>query len=495
MQRKEINSRITQATKWSSITEIACKLIAPITNMVLARLLTPEAFGVVATLTMVVSFAEIFTDAGFQKYLVQHQFVDEDDLDRSTNVAFWANLLFSVVLWGVIACFADPLATLVGSPGCGSAIMVMSAQIPLLAFSSIQTARFRRDFNFKSLFVARMATALVPIIITVPLAIFFRSYWALVFGTLARDILNAIILTAKSRWKPRLEFSIRRLKKMLSFSLWTVVENISIWLTSYIGTFIVGAALSDHYLGLYKTTMSTVNGYMGIITSITIPVLFSALSRCQDDEKAFQEVFFRFQRITSLFLLPLGFGIFIYRELAVSILLGNQWGEVADFFGWWSLTSALTIVLSYYDSEVFRSKGKPKLSVASQLLHLICVVPVLLWAMNKGFAILTISRSLVRLQGVVVSACIMHFIMKIRFGKVMRNVWPSLVAATVMAIAGAGLRAIWDNMIWECVSIALCVCIYTGALMMIPAGRKQLAEIPVLQKLLHLPAPPEQISQ
>ena len=85
---KDLNLKIGQATKWSSITEIIAKLIAPITNMILARLLVPEAFGVVATLTMVVSFAEIFTDAGFQKYLVQHEFADEKDLEQSTNVAF-----------------------------------------------------------------------------------------------------------------------------------------------------------------------------------------------------------------------------------------------------------------------------------------------------------------------------------------------------------------------------------------------------------------------
>lgn len=71
-----LNKQIKTATKWSAIAEIAAKLITPITSMVLARLLTPEAFGVVTTLTMIITFAEIFTDAGFQKYLIQHEFVD-----------------------------------------------------------------------------------------------------------------------------------------------------------------------------------------------------------------------------------------------------------------------------------------------------------------------------------------------------------------------------------------------------------------------------------
>lgn len=97
------NSKIIGATKWSAITEIAAKLILPISNMVLARILTPDAFGVVATISMIVSFAEIFTDAGFQKYLIQHEFEDDTDREQSTNVAFWSNFILSITLWAIIA--------------------------------------------------------------------------------------------------------------------------------------------------------------------------------------------------------------------------------------------------------------------------------------------------------------------------------------------------------------------------------------------------------
>lgn len=486
MHNSDISNRMKQATKWSSITEIVAKLGSPITNMILARILAPEVFGVVATLTMVVSFAEIFTDAGFQKYLVQHEFIDEQDLNQSTNVAFWTNLVFSMAVWFGIAFFSEPIAALVGSPGCEKAICVISMEIPLLAFSSIQMARYRRDFNFKGLFVARMATTLVPFVITVPLALAFRSYWALVWGTLARDILNAVILTVKSHWKPSFQYSFTKLKEMLSFSIWTIVENVTIWLASYVGMFIVGIALNEYYLGLYKTTMNMVNGIMGIITSATIPVLFSALSRYQNDEVLFQETFFRFQRIAALLVIPLGFGMYVYRELGVAILLGSQWGDAENFFGMWSLTSALTIVMSYYDSEVFRSKGKPKLSVLSQCLHLAFLIPLLIWSKDKGFTVLTTTRSLVRLQGIAVSACIMHFILGIRIPKVIINILPSFVAACVMAIAGTFLRTVFDNIVWEIFTILLCVLIYAVVTLLIPAGRKQLAEIPVLQRLLKL---------
>ena len=483
---KNLNQKVNQATKWSSLTEIAAKLVVPITNMLLARLLVPEAFGVVATLTMVVSFAEIFTDAGFQKYLVQHEFVDDADLEQSTNVAFWTNLVLSLLIWGIITLFAAPIANLVGSPGCGLAIIVISAEIPLLAFSSIQMARYRRDFDFKKLFFVRVLASLVPLLVTVPLAFAFRSYWALVFGTLAKDVLNAIVLTARSKWKPRFMFNWSKLKQMLSFSLWTVVENISIWLTNYIGMFIVGIALNAYYLGLYKTTINTSNAYMNLITAATTPVLFSALSRCQDNDEEFNNVFFKFQRMVAMLLFPLGVGMFTHRELVTLILLGEQWLETADFLGLWSLTNAFLIIFSHYNSEVFRSKGKPKLSVLSQVLHLVVLIPVLIWAKDKGYMVLTTARSLVRIEGIVVSYIILRFLTGLRFKDILQNVWPSLFSTAIMGLVGFGLLQLGNHILWGLASVVVCVAVYAGCMLAIPAGRRQLAEVAILRKMLHL---------
>lgn len=484
--QENLNQKITQATKWSSVTEIIVKLISPITNSILARILMPEAFGVVATLTMVVSFAEIFTDAGFQKYLVQREFRDGEDLNISTNVAFWTNLALSLFIWAGIACFATPIANAVGSSGCESAIIAMCIQIPLLAFSSIQRARYRRDFAFKTLFTVRVTTALVPLVVTVPLAMIFRSYWALVFGTLARDFLNAIILTVRSKWKPKFEYSIAKLKEMLSFSIWTVVENISIWLTAYVGPFVVGNLLNAYYLGLYKTTISTTGAYLGLITAATTPVMFSALSRCQNDDLQFRDVFFRFQRMVSLLLFPLGCGLCVYRELVTKILLGSQWMEAADFIGMWSLSSVISIVFSYYNSEVFRSKGKPMLSVLTQVLHLIVLVPVLIWSAKKGFTFLTIARTLVRLHMILTSCLVLRFAIGIRFTSIVKNVWPPMVSAGIMLLVGMAIRTVYPNVLWELVTVLVCVLVYAAVMLAIPAGRRQLAEIPVLRKIFRL---------
>lgn len=105
----DLNRRVISATKWSIATEILVKIISPVTSMILARLLVPEAFGVVATVTMIVSFTDIFTDAGFQKYIIQHKFKNEIDEDLSINVAFWTNLSISIIFWLIILLFSKQM--------------------------------------------------------------------------------------------------------------------------------------------------------------------------------------------------------------------------------------------------------------------------------------------------------------------------------------------------------------------------------------------------
>lgn len=469
MSKESLNTKVINATKWSGITEIAAKLVAPITTMVLARLLTPDAFGVLVTAQMVISFAEIFTDAGFQKYIVQHEFKDDYEKFKSTAVAFWANLIMSLVIWAGISIFADSIARLVGCEGNGIVIAVSCVCIPLAAFSSIQMALFRRDLDFKTLFWVRIIGILIPIVVTIPLAFATQSYWSLIMGMIALNFSNALILTIKSKWKPRWYFSLQRFKEMFSFTMWSMLEAISIWLTSYVDIFIVGTMLSQYYLGLYRTSMSTVAQITSIITAATTPVLFSSLSRLQNDRDGFNAMFFKFQKLVGLIVIPIGVGIYIFSDLITLILLGGQWMEASAFIGLWGLTSAITIVFAHYSSEVYRSIGKPKLSVLAQWLHIIALWPVLLIFVNKGFEALYIARSLVRLELVIVQLIIMSIVVKINVYKMFMNILPSVVAASsillIMLLPSA------ESMLVQFLYVVICMFIYFGVIFLFPVER------------------------
>lgn len=477
---KELNNKVVKATKWSAMTEILSKLLTPITSMVLARLLTPEAFGVVTTLTMIITFAEIFTDAGFQKYLIQHEFIDEKDREDSTNVAFWSNLVMSMLIWGIITLFSDPLAALVGNPGLGYVLIVACAAIPLAAFSSIQMALYKRDMDFKTLFKVRMVGIFVPVFITIPCALIIKNFWALVIGHLFQNIINAVLLTAFSKWKPCWFYSFAKLKEMLSFTVWSMFESISIWLTSYFDIFIVGSMLSQHYLGLYKTSSTVVGQIIGLVTATTTPILFSALSRLQDDEKEFQSLFFRFQKIVGILVIPIGVGLFIFRDLATEIILGDQWGEAAGFVGLWALTSALTIVLSHYSSEVYRAKGKPKLSVLAQWLHIVVLWPTILISVRYGFETLYIARSLVRLELIIVNLCIMAFIIKMPVGRMFTNILPSLIASLSMFVVL--ILPNTEKLIINIAYVFIAALVYFAVVLLFSEERRVLFNLPAMLK-------------
>lgn len=451
--------KIVKAIKWSVFAEILAKLISPITTMVLARLLTPDAFGIVATIAMIVSFAEIFTDAGFQKYVIQHEFADEKDRDESTNVAFWSNLALSFVLWGIIAAFNKPLATMVGNPGLGHVITIASASLPLQALSSIQMANYKRDMNFKTLFKARMLGAIVPIVVTIPLAYLMRSYWALVIGTISVNAVNAIVLSIWSKWKPRWYFSWIKLQKMLSFSIWSMIESVSIWLTNYIDIFIVGISLSQYYVGLYKTSMTTVAQITTLITAATTPVLFSALSRLQDNHQEFEYLFMKFQKLVGMLIIPIGVGIFCFRDFITLILLGDQWLEASYFIGLWGLTSAITILV-HYGSEAYRSLGKPKLSVLAQTLHIVVLWPVVQIAVQHGFETLCTARALVRIELILVQLAIMYIVLKLSPWKMIKNILPSCMAACVLFVFGKLMLEFSTSFLWNIFAISVCAIIY-----------------------------------
>lgn len=480
-----MTNKTGMAVKWSALTELLSKLVSPIVNIVLARLLVPEAFGAVATITMVISFAEIFTDAGFQKYIVQHEFKCQEDLDNSSAVAFWSNLSISIAITVCIIIFRNDIAVWVGSDNLGDGIAIASLSIIMLAFSSIQMARFKRDLDFKSLFTCRIISSFIPFFITIPLAFILKSYWALVIGTLSINLFNAVYLSVKSKWKIKAFYDFKLLKEMFSFAVWTLIETLVIWLTSNVDIFIVGNLLSDYYLGIYKTSMTTISSYMNIIAAAVIPVLFSSLSRNQNDEVEFKKTFLNMQKYTAVILIPMSVGIFVYSDLVTSILLGNQWMEASKFIGLWGLTSGITILVSHFCSEVFRSKGKPRISTFVQISHILCIIPVVYYYARGNIETLFIARSMVRMQLSVVGLAVICLVFKFKMRDIISNLLPPIISASVMGAVGYMLVSMNSALIWQFASIFICIIIYFATLLILfPKTRRELFSIPIVSKVL-----------
>ena len=465
-------SKIYNATKWSAITNIFSKITPPITNMILARLLTPDAFGIITSINLVITFADIFTDAGFQKYIVQHEFENDEKLFNATNVAFWSNFILSIFAWIIICIFRNPIAEMVGSPGYGIHLIVAAFTIPILSFSSIQQAIFKRDFDFKGLFVPRIIRSIIPLCITVPLAFCFRNCWALIIGTLCANLSDAIILTIKSRWKPEFYFSKAEFSEMFGFSFWTLLESIAIWCSVNIDIFIISRKLDVHYLGIYKTSMVTVNQITGLITTTIIPVLFSALSRAQNERIEFFKIYLKFQRICALFVIPLSVGMFVFKVLVTYVLLGNQWNKAVNYIGLLGLASSTSVLISNFASEVYRAKGSPKTSFVIQVLFIIEVAIGVWLAIPNGFEVLCFTRFLTLFVFAFMHLFTLCIIYKFNFFKMIFNFIVPVFCSLLMGLEGMILLKMNDSIFFQIIDVIVCMFSYLLLLLCFPYERR-----------------------
>lgn len=472
-----MDTKVVAAAKWSLITEILAKLITPITNIILAHILAPTAFGILATIMMVISFAEMLADAGFQKFLVQYEFESEEAKQKSVSVAFISNIVLAIVLWIAIIVCRDELASLVGNEGLGIPLAVMGAMLPLSAFSSIQMAMYRRNFNFKFLLSIRMITIITPLFVSIPMALGGFDYWSLIAGLLVAQLFTAIALCVRQEKLISIYFSYPIFRNMFSFSAWSLAEAFSIWLTAWVDTFIISHYLNAYYLGVYKMPTAIVTTVMAIATSSMAPVLFSALSRHQHSKEEFEKTFLTFQRYMALFLVPLGVGMFVYQDFIVQILLGPQWKLAGIVLGSWALSSSLVTAISYLISEAFRAKGMPNISFLAQMLHLIVLIPVIYICVQYDFTTFVYARSIVRIQMIGVLLYLLAVYVKMDAWSVIFNIKAYIITSAIIGIGSYALLHVYNSMIWTIFCICVSLISYLVVLYLFPTERVVLTKI------------------
>ena len=363
------------------------------------------------------------------------------------------------------------MAVLVGNDGLGIPLAVMGAMIPLSAFSSVQMALYRRDFNFKFLLNIRLITILTPILISIPMALMGYDYWSLIAGMLGSQLFTALALLKSRKNQIHLFFSSRVFMNMFNYSAWSLAEAFSIWLTAWVDTFIISRFLDAYYLGIYKMPMAIVTTVMAMATASLAPVLFAALSRVQNNQQAFSNTFFTFQRYMALFLVPLGVGLFVFQDFVVQLLLGPQWTLAGIVLGSWALSSAIMTVTANLISEIFRAKGMPNLSFWAQILHLVVLIPVIYICIQYDFSTFVYARSLVRMEMLVASMLLLALFVNMSAFRIISNISVYLITASIVGLIAYSILHLYDAVWWTVVCMLLCVVLYVAILYVIPSER------------------------
>lgn len=453
-------AKVKSAAKWSIICEVLAKVIAPITTIVLARLLSQEVFGIVASLTAITSMADMLADAGFNAYIVQHQFNSEKERKGTINICFWTNIVIAIILFAVIVFNREFFSQLVGAKGYGNVLAVVSLVIPMVSISSIEMAIMKKDLNFKSLGVIKIISKFLPFFVTIPLALWGYGYWSLVIGAVAGEFIGMFLSVLGGRYYPSLSYPIQYIKSIFSFSIWAYLESILEWLIANVAILVLATLYGMAALGVFKVAVNLVTQITTSVYALYSNVYKSAIAKEQNDDESFRKMFLTFQKYSSLLSLPLGVGVFMFRDLITTLLLGESWIGASTLIGLYCLTCTASISFGNFYSDGIRAKGHPFKLVVIDYIYLMSIILLLYSTKNIEFEVFCIIFGVLKILQPLMQAIVGRKVCNVSFTSVINNSYPQIAAAFFMAffIYIFGMNHL--QIIWELVFFFVSLVVY-----------------------------------
>lgn len=469
-------NKIINATKWSVICEVIAKIISPITTMVLARILATKVFGIVASITAVTSLADLLTDAGFNAYIIQHQFENEIEKKNTFTVCFWSNFVISIILFIVIFFNRTEFSALVGASGYDEVLVVASLVLPLTSISSIEQAIMKKELRFKNVGLIKVISKLVPFITTIPLALMGMEYWSLIIGTLIGEVINVLLCLKYGGFIPSLFYSFAYLRNIFSFSIWAFLESILEWLISNIAILFLGTLYGIYYLGVFKTGINIISQITMSAYALYANVYKSAIAKEQNNPDSFRQIFYNFQKYTSILSIPVCVGAFLYRDLITNILLGDKWFEASMLIGTWGLVSMMSVAFGNFYSDAIRAKGHPEKLVYIDVVYLTAIIIILFNADKMDFQQFCNFFCAVKIIQPLLQIMVGQKICKVKFWNMINNCRPHIIAAGVMFAVVIGFK--WNTYgdVVQILTIAVCIVIYFVVLILFYPERKMLIQ-------------------
>lgn len=415
--------------------EIVSRTALPIIFVILARILTPDDFGVVATAMIAISFAQIFWDAGLSKALIQ----SEEILEDAAQVVFWTNILLAILIYIALFIAAPAIALFFNSPASSSVLRVMGFQIIIASFSSVQQALFIRDLDFRGLFWIKLLSAFIPGLCSIPMALFGYGVWALVAGLLAGQILNCWLLWHRSTWQPKFTYNRKSAKKLFTFGFWVVGESLAVWFVLWGDNLIVGKFLGVHDLGIYRTGCMIVTIIFGFALGSFLPVLYPTLSRFQDNIPAMIKIFHNANRLVMALVLPMGVGIFLIGHEIAFVLFGHKWQGIEFVLSIIGLTSGISWIVGI-NTELYRSIGRPDVNTKLMFMAVLYYLPLYFIAAPFGLQVFVYARLIVSTLGILIHVYVCNKLFNFSPFYLWQEGKPILLSTMAMAIGVSALK-------------------------------------------------------
>lgn len=350
-----LRTQVASGIAWTTIARFLTQASRFVTSVFLARLLTPEDFGLVAMVFIFTSFAGMFMDFGIGEAIVQRRDLSSDHV----NSVFWLNLALGFLLAGVMFLLAPVMATFYRSPDLEAVSKVWSLNFIVAMLGVVPGALLKRELRFRQIAFIGIVTAVAGGIIGVGLAFQGFGVWSIVSQTLVFTIMTTALRWRLSRFKPALKFKLLALHDLWGFTSNIVGFNLLIYLAQNADSVTVGRVFGAAALGFYNRAYGLYMLVFGQVLDVFGLVTVPALAKIQTEHTRVRQVFLRLMGLFALVIFPLLIGILVTADVLIVTVYGNQW--LASVTTLRLITVAgLFQVVSYPAHWVFVSQGKTR---------------------------------------------------------------------------------------------------------------------------------------
>lgn len=432
-EKKTLKQKTIAGVFWRFGERITAQLITFVVSIVLARLIAPKEYGVIALTTIFINIVNVLATNGLGTSLVQKK--DSDEKDFSTM--FHASLVLSIVLYIIIFFGAPLVAKIYHKEVLTVLVRVMGLRVPIAAINSIQQAYVQKKMIYKKFFISTLFGTIVSAFVGIYMAIKGYGVWALVGQYLTNTVIDTIVLCFVIDWKPKLYFSYKRFKELFSFG-WKIM------LSSFIGTIfgqlkgmVIGKRYTSADLAFYNKAdqmPSLINNNVNLTVE---SVFFPTLSQLQEDPEKVKNAIRKMLRMSSYIMSACLFGLAAVAKPLILILLTKKWIACVPFVQIFCLQYSFS-VLGGVNLQALKGIGKSdvilKLEFIKKPLFLLMIIITMMispFAIAIGGLIYDIVASLIN---TIPNKKYLNYSLKEQLSDIIPNI---LMAGTMFAIVYA----------------------------------------------------------
>ena len=327
---------------WSAIEKLSVQIISFVLGIILARLLTPEEYGVVGLLIVFISFSQVFIDSGFSKALIQKQ----DRTRQDISTVFYFNLAIAIFCYIILWFTAPIIADFYQIQNLTALLRALSLSLIFHGFYAIPFTILSIKLNFKSLTLVTLSATLISGLIAIYLAYNKYGEWALVWQTLIKTFLMVIFIWPIVKWKPILNFSKESFKGLFKFGSKLLVSSLLENLTNNFSSLLIAKLINTKQLGFYTRGTQFADTIFSTINTVIGNVLLPGLAPLQNEKEKLTNATKKIIQITSIIIFPLFIGVALFAEPLIKILLNDTWLPVVPIMQILCIARMITVISS-----------------------------------------------------------------------------------------------------------------------------------------------------